>query len=45
MVYLISKIKFIYIVLNEKGKPGYDVITPFETLRNEIVLVNRGMDT
>jgi surfeit locus 1 family protein len=28
--------------LNEKGKPGYDVITPFITLSNENVLVNRG---
>ena len=28
--------------LNEKGKPGFDVITPFETLGKEIVLVNRG---
>ena len=28
--------------LNEKGKPGYDVITPFSTIKEEIVLVNRG---
>ena len=28
--------------LNEKGKPGFDVITPFETVGKEIVLVNRG---
>ena len=28
--------------LNEKGKPGYDVITPYNTLKNENVLVNRG---
>jgi surfeit locus 1 family protein len=28
--------------LNEKGKPGFDVITPFETISKEIVLVNRG---
>ena len=28
--------------LNEKGKPGYDVITPFKTSKNENVLVNRG---
>jgi len=28
--------------LNDKGKPGYDVITPFETNKNENVLVNRG---
>ena len=32
MVLIILKIKFIFIVLNEKGKPGFDVITPFETL-------------
>ena len=28
--------------LNQKGKPGFDVITSFETVSNEIVLVNRG---
>ena len=28
--------------LNEKGKPGYDVVTPFRTNKNENVLVNRG---
>lgn len=28
--------------LNESGKPGYDVITPYKTLKNENVLVNRG---
>ena len=28
--------------LNEKGKPGYDIITPFKTNNNENVLVNRG---
>jgi len=28
--------------LNEKGQPGYDVITPFESLSSENVLVNRG---
>ena len=28
--------------LNEKGKPGYDIITPFKTNNNEDVLVNRG---
>ncbi len=28
--------------LNEKGKPGYDVITPFKTTNNINVLVNRG---
>ena len=28
--------------LNDKGKPGFDVITPFETISKENVLVNRG---
>ena len=28
--------------LNAKGKPGYDIITPFKTINNENVLVNRG---
>ena len=28
--------------LNESGKPEYDVITPYNTLKNENVLVNRG---
>ena len=28
--------------LNDKGQPGYDVITPFEGLPSENVLVNRG---
>ena len=28
--------------LNQEGKPGFDVITPFETVGKEIVLVNRG---
>ena len=28
--------------LNEKGKPGYDVITPFKTNNKEHILVNRG---
>jgi surfeit locus 1 family protein len=28
--------------LNDKGKPGFDVITPFETTSKENVLVNRG---
>ena len=28
--------------LNQKGEPGFDVITPFETVDKEIVLVNRG---
>ena len=28
--------------LNNKGQPGFDVITPFETIYKENVLVNRG---
>jgi surfeit locus 1 family protein len=28
--------------LNDKGKPGFEVITPFQTTGNENVLVNRG---
>ena len=28
--------------LNDNGKPGYDVITPFRTDKNENVLINRG---
>ena len=28
--------------LNEKGQPGFDVITPFETLDKENILINRG---
>ena len=28
--------------LNENGKPGYDVVTPFRTNKNENVLINRG---
>ena len=28
--------------LNEKGRPGFDVITPFQTLKGEDVLINRG---
>jgi len=28
--------------LNEKGQPGFDVITPFETLDGDNILINRG---
>ena len=28
--------------LNEKGQPGYDVITPFESTSSQKILVNRG---
>ena len=28
--------------LNNKGKPGYDIITPLKTNSNEILLINRG---
>jgi len=28
--------------LNEKGQPGFDVITPFETIAGENILINRG---
>ena len=28
--------------LNEKGQPGFDIITPFETTEEEYVLINRG---
>jgi len=28
--------------LNEKGQPGFDVITPLETLEGENILINRG---
>ena len=28
--------------LNETGKPGYDVVTPFRTNKNQNVLINRG---
>ena len=28
--------------LNDNGKPGYDVITPFRTNKNENILINRG---
>ena len=28
--------------LNDSGKPGYDVVTPFRTNKNENILINRG---
>ena len=28
--------------LNDKGQPGFDVVTPYETISKENVLVNRG---
>ena len=28
--------------LNDSGKPGYDVVTPFRTDKNQNVLINRG---
>ena len=30
---IILKIKYILYSLNNKGQPGFDVITPFETIR------------
>ena len=45
-VTLVGKYEFknqIYLYsLNNKGQPGFDVITPFETVSKENVLVNRG---
>ncbi len=45
-VIIYGKYKFddeIYLYsLNETGKPGYDVITPFKTLNNGYILINRG---
>ena len=45
-VFLTGKYNFenqIYLYsLNEKGQPGFDVVTPFETTSGENVLVNRG---
>jgi len=39
---MILKNRFIFTVLNEKGEPGYDVITPFKTVGLENILINRG---
>ncbi len=39
--YIFEKQIYLY-SLNEKGEPGYDVITPFKTVKKENVLVNRG---
>ncbi|MFL2852498.1 MAG: SURF1 family protein [Candidatus Pelagibacter sp.] len=45
-VFLVGKYDFknqIYLYsLNDQGQPGFDVITPFETIVKENVLVNRG---
>ena len=39
--YIINTQIYLY-SLNDRGKPGFDVITPFETDNNENVLINRG---
>ena len=39
--FLFDKQIFLY-SLNDKGKPGYDVVTPMLTTANEYVLINRG---
>ena len=39
--FLYDKQSFLY-SLNDKGKPGYDVVTPMLTTTNEYVLINRG---
>ena len=45
-VYLVGEYNFknqIYLYsLNTKGQPGFDVVTPFQTVNKENVLVNRG---
>jgi len=39
--YIFEKQIYLY-SLNNKGEPGYDVITPFKTVNRENVLINRG---
>ncbi len=39
--YTLDKQIYLY-SLNDKGEPGFDVITPFETFDKENVLINRG---
>ena len=39
--FLYDKQIFLY-SLNDKGKPGYDVVTPMLTTANEYILINRG---
>ena len=39
--YIFDKQIYLY-SLNERGVPGYDVVTPFITTNNENVLINRG---
>ena len=39
--YIFKKQIYLY-SLNQKGVPGYDVITPFQTTNKENVLINRG---
>ena len=39
--YNVGKQIYLY-SLNDRGQPGFDVITPFEGLNSENVLVNRG---
>ena len=39
--YIFKKQIYLY-SLNQKGAPGYDVITPFQTTNKENVLINRG---
>ena len=39
--YFFQKQIYLY-SLNNNGEPGYDVITPFKTIKEENVLINRG---